>query len=424
MGEWLAFCPEEDDDLMLDIADGKIPLSPVKVDGKRTLLNKFMKSLSATAIDSAVKLVEVSQTSQRKADFRNSKQDISKGNQKSYLVLLNLESMKPIMAFPVPGGCSHVSLSPYDMALTTTTMRGDEILMWDFSSFKSNVILVDRFKRGKTAGIIDQVVWASGNKSIGVLSRTGSIHWFVHLLNESSPNRKSWMIPGTGARTIGLAPKFEGEYGVNPRAAAGTVNSAPRVDRYGMMPDVAITDPTVKVETHQTNQYEYRVKTGESRLLVYCEDDTVKTIDTRTGEWEFTLPLLNARIMEQKCNIVFDFPSAVDLNRKRYAASRGTPQFGFDTLSQAEIDISPKSGAGTKLHIEFSTYAFDSNEENSRESFIRRLETMTCTSDAQPVNFGKASGVPIFSGTAPSIDPCDSGVLNLKTAIETDLKLS
>ncbi|ODV97626.1 hypothetical protein PACTADRAFT_73337 [Pachysolen tannophilus NRRL Y-2460] len=214
-----------------------LKITPLNLPKPGPLLNRLLKNLSSTAIDGVFKFTEVSQsrlkqylnTSQQQqihaaqqndgklyaTSSTNLKETITRilnplngTSSRQFLILVSLEIGKPLFVFSPPGGCSHVSLSPYDLLLSTTTLRGDDIFIWNYTKFNKQIVLVDKFKRGNTPGIVDQVFWCEKNKAVGVISRlSGSLHLFktdFEGLDSDIGNSRdgSWVLSNCGLKKI------------------------------------------------------------------------------------------------------------------------------------------------------------------------------------------------------------------------------
>lgn len=175
-GDWLVFNTTE---ATYDSA------TPLELPRPGPLLNRLLQNLSATTIDTIIKIAQISHRNLKK--YLNNEQIIKdtftkllnalNETNKQYLQLVNLATMETMFVFSPPGGCSKVSLSPYDMALTTVTLRGDDILVWDFTFYNKQISLLHKLKRGKTPGVVKQIVWNSVS-NLGILSKSGSLHWY------------------------------------------------------------------------------------------------------------------------------------------------------------------------------------------------------------------------------------------------------
>ncbi|ODV86228.1 hypothetical protein CANARDRAFT_27476 [[Candida] arabinofermentans NRRL YB-2248] len=218
-GNWLVYNASSSKDPLLNKYLNNLPITPVQLSGQSTLIDKIWKGLSKTAIDSMFILSEISQSKIKKmfakkqtgnpseqspnqqpssADTSQSKSDDEDEMMKPqnfreiigkllntlnvnshYLLAFDLSLQQPMFCFSPPEGCSYISLSPYDLLLSTVTTRGDDLYLWDYTLWDKNVVLVDKFKRGKTSSVVDGVVWGEANQSVLMLSKlNGSIHSF------------------------------------------------------------------------------------------------------------------------------------------------------------------------------------------------------------------------------------------------------
>ncbi|ANZ77559.1 BA75_04822T0 [Komagataella pastoris] len=238
-GSWLAYNASPDDLICKGVAvpsvDGdeetqeKLLPKQYRVPRPRTLLQRVLSNMSTTAMDSIFKLTELSSKKVKQMLDPDQRNKVEKSNnikntitkllntlngisQSHYIVLVCLITMEPKLVFLVPGGCSHVSISPYDMLLTSTTIRGDDILIWDFTRLSNEIVLVDKLRRGNTPGIISRVLWGAATKGIGVLSRNnGSIIWFgirFDGLGIVHDRNTSWVLSCTAMRDMEFGPSI------------------------------------------------------------------------------------------------------------------------------------------------------------------------------------------------------------------------
>ncbi|KAG0678243.1 hypothetical protein C6P42_000536 [Pichia californica] len=199
----------------------KKKLIQVNLSSKKNLINKLIKTFSNTVLDSMFMFSEITQqkikhilqnNSLKNDDFDFDKNDciindenlkenyidiftelyntISKNS--DFINAIDLSTKKNIFQMSVPSGCSKISISPYDLQFLTASIRGDEIFLWDYTNANNSIILMDKYIRGKTSAIIDQLEWGTGNQSIFCLSRqNGSLH---HFINESLRNYEDFSI--------------------------------------------------------------------------------------------------------------------------------------------------------------------------------------------------------------------------------------
>lgn len=226
---------EESLSAVLNAKEGQ--LTPVNFSKADNFLNKVLKNLSSTAIDGVIRVSRVSQSKIRnylnpqeaaKGDshtftsMKDVKNTINKiishlngSSSKDVLILVPLDELasgnwNPIFMFS-PGGCSHVSMSPYDMLLSTVTLRGDNIFVWDYTKMTSSVNLVETFKRGSTPGIIEQTLWGKGNGFLCTVSGgSGSVRCFMNDPNDKTgftlEESQSWVFSSLLCKKIALGP--------------------------------------------------------------------------------------------------------------------------------------------------------------------------------------------------------------------------
>ncbi|GMM31300.1 hypothetical protein DAMA08_040450 [Martiniozyma asiatica (nom. inval.)] len=91
-----------------------------------------------------------------------------------------IKSPQIITQFPLSSGCSYIKLSPYDMYLITVSSRGDNIYLWDYTLFTSKIILQDKWVRGKTSGVVGNIIWSKGENIFWIRTEgSGSLRGFV-----------------------------------------------------------------------------------------------------------------------------------------------------------------------------------------------------------------------------------------------------
>lgn len=205
-------------------------LTPLNLSSKKTLLNKLIKTFSNTAMDSMFMFSEVTQQKikrileeRKKSEAANGEETINKDistaieidngyNEKlkdnyrdiftelyntisknsDYVCAIDLKTKKTMFQLSVSSGCSKISISPFDLQFLIASNRGDELFLWDYTKAYDSIVLMDKYTRGKTSAIIEQIEWGTGNGSILCLSRqNGSLHYFI---NESLRNYEDMSI--------------------------------------------------------------------------------------------------------------------------------------------------------------------------------------------------------------------------------------
>ncbi|GAV27706.1 hypothetical protein PMKS-001174 [Pichia membranifaciens] len=215
-------------------------LTPVDLSSKKNLLNKLIVTFSNTALDSMFLFSEVTQqkiknileahkkgenasntendnsadksakgSSQDNEKLKDNYRDIfteiynTISKTSAYVCAVDLETKKQMFQLSIPAGCSKLSISPFDLQFLTANNRGDEIFLWDYTKAYESIVLMDKYNRGKTSAIIDQLEWGTGNSSILCLSRqNGSLHYFV---NESLRNYEDLKVRKTKRRNKSVA---------------------------------------------------------------------------------------------------------------------------------------------------------------------------------------------------------------------------
>ncbi|ODQ46016.1 hypothetical protein PICMEDRAFT_73491 [Pichia membranifaciens NRRL Y-2026] len=216
-------------------------LTPVDLSSKKNLLNKLIITFSNTALDSMFLFSEVTQqkiknileahkkgesadntdtdsltdgksakgSSQDNEKLKDNYRDIfteiynTISKTSAYVCAVDLETKKQMFQLSIPAGCSKLSISPFDLQFLTANNRGDEIFLWDYTKAYDSIVLMDKYNRGKTSAIIEQLEWGTGNSSILCLSRqNGSLHYFV---NESLRNYEDLKVRKTKRRNKSLS---------------------------------------------------------------------------------------------------------------------------------------------------------------------------------------------------------------------------
>lgn len=229
-----------------DVNIEKRNLTPVNLSSKKNLLNKLIVTFSNTALDSMFMFSEVTQQKIKsilevdKANEDVNKKDDADSNDKplkchpqdklkneklkdnyrdifteiyntisknsAYVCAVDLKAKKRMFQLSVPSGCSKLSISPFDLQFVTANNRGDELFLWDYTKAYDSIVLMDKYNRGKTSAIIDQIEWGTGNSSIICLSRqNGSLHYFV---NESLRNYEDLKVRKTERKSKGGYSSF------------------------------------------------------------------------------------------------------------------------------------------------------------------------------------------------------------------------
>lgn len=214
--------------------------TPVKLPRSGPLLNRVFSSLSNSAADGLLKISETSSNKMRgyfnketnHAEASNNKDvmqslnsigkslgkllystasstasSIQKGalatkvDSNQLVSVLDLANDKIMAIFKPPMGVSNVSLSPYDLQLVSSNIRGDTFYLWDLCKVPSEVSLLGKFPRGKTSAVAKDIKWfierskdnivQGHNSGFGYITKqTGSVHWvnINYLANDLSSN--------------------------------------------------------------------------------------------------------------------------------------------------------------------------------------------------------------------------------------------
>lgn len=105
-----------------------------------------------------------------------------------YMKIVDLSNFATLANFKPPGGVSRISISPYDLQIVNSNLRGDTFYMWDVSKLPEEVMLVGTFPRGKTSAAVKEIMWffsephdsvSCTNSGFGCITKkSGSVHWY------------------------------------------------------------------------------------------------------------------------------------------------------------------------------------------------------------------------------------------------------
>lgn len=373
-------------------SSNSLPLTPIKLSRPNTMLQKIWKNLSTNTIDSIYKLSEISeskiknyfypnqqqQPQQQQEQSSNKKNLLTSENFKTllstiintitgesnYISIIDLSTKSPLLIFSPPDGCSHVSLSPYDMLLSTTSTRGDSIFIWDYSNLSNKIILLEKYKRGKTPGIINKLIWSKNNNSIIILSKnSGSIHCFNNNINELGEleinKLKSWILPNFESTDINFGSKL-----------SILSNSIYKINNKNDLIDL-------------NNKFIDNNKNNDSIILSLNKDKKILKIISLSGEinWKFDLPL----------DYQSDSPELIKPDDLIELISelpiKANP---IDPLNFAEIQThEPLRTLYNKRQFEFSTYIHPDTEDKY-DSFVNNLNNFDHTLNIKIINFGNS----------------------------------
>ncbi|ODV80481.1 uncharacterized protein CANTADRAFT_32498, partial [Suhomyces tanzawaensis NRRL Y-17324] len=385
--------------------------TPVKLPPPGPLLNKFISTFSNSALDGLFKLSEIS-ASKMKSYYSDKKSpkhnetsheshDISlntvskamgkllystassvqnstrslKPNSNQLIKVLDLSNDKVLGIFKPPGGVSKLSLSPNDLQLVNSNLRGDSLFLWDLYRLPTEVSLLGKFTRGKTSAIVEDIFWFTNNfydykptkssntirhgaknneftakftnSGFGCITKsTGSVHWFnTNYLSESISHKKgskkaieddqledSWILPSFGAKKFVALPLI-----ANDDSAASINNIA------------GASNSSKSVNKEEMNQ-----------LAVIDKNNQLKLISTLNGRhfYKYSLPD-KPTAKEVLPNLCFDKAEPSTEKSKLVIP-----------LSQAEIETcSPFSNLINSSNIVFETFEFD-GEGDDRDLFF------------------------------------------------------
>ncbi|OWB68878.1 hypothetical protein B5S33_g4485 [[Candida] boidinii] len=373
-------------------SDLSLPLTPIKLSRPNTMLQKIWKNLSSNTIDSIYKISEISeskiknyfyphqqqqQQQQQPASQSNKKNLLTSENFKillstiintitgesNYISIIDLSTQSPLLIFTPPDGCSHVSLSPHDMLLSTTSSRGDSIFIWDYSNLSNKIILLEKYKRGKTPGIINKLIWSKNNNSIVILSqKSGSIHCFNNNINELGEleinKLKSWILPNFESTDVIIGPKL------------------------------SILNNTVYKINNKRDLIDLNNKfiDNNSIILSLNKDKKILKIISLSGEinWKFDLPTDYQSDSPELIKPTDIIDPIVEL------PVLANP---IDPLNFAEIQThEPLRTLYNKRQFEFSTYVHQNTdeEEGKYDSFVSNLNKFDHALQIKIINFGNS----------------------------------
>lgn len=232
VGSWLVYSPTTTEynhmnNLKKNHNESRM-FTPVKLPPPGPLLNRVLLTLSNTALDGLFRLSEMG--SNKFQNYMNkNRQNSKKSNKlsldKDFVISMNsvgkaigkilystasnlnkkstknnelckivdLSNGNTICFFKPPGGISNLSLSPYDLQLVNSNLRGDNFYLWDLYKCPNQISLIGKFLRGKTSAIIKDIYWfinttknnlnghmiTSNNSGFGCITKkSGSIHWY------------------------------------------------------------------------------------------------------------------------------------------------------------------------------------------------------------------------------------------------------
>lgn len=254
----------------------------MKLPHRGPLLNRVLSTFSSSATDSLFKLSELTvknyKTQQITTDM--SLNSISKGigkllyntasstaatiqkqasnmkpNDNHVVKIIDLATDKVLGVFKPPGGVNNLSLSPYDLQLVQSSLKGDVLYMWDLYRLPQEISFIGKFNRGKTSATIEDIFWfinyheldiinqhgkestvKANNSGFGCITKaTGTVHWFnTNYLSGNSDNfpngynnskkftdfLDSWILSSIGAKKFIPLPqncniKKRGDTGLN-----------------------------------------------------------------------------------------------------------------------------------------------------------------------------------------------------------------
>lgn len=133
-----------------------------------------------------------------------------------YMKIVDLSNFATLANFKPPGGISRVSISPYDLQIVNSNLRGDTFYMWDVSKLPEEVMLVGTFPRGKTSAAVKEIMWffsephdsvSCTNSGFGCITKkSGSVHWYN--VNYLYSGKEQHNLPNSIGRTRPTSSDF------------------------------------------------------------------------------------------------------------------------------------------------------------------------------------------------------------------------
>lgn len=375
-------------------------LTPAKLPPPGPLLNRVISSLSNTAIDGILKLSEVStnkvksylnnngeHTNEDKKNMVKSLNKLGKSITKSLyntasstastitsrpednqlIKIVDLRNDKVLAVFRPPGGVSNLSLSPYDLQLVHSNIRGDSFFMWDLYKLPLEVSLIGKFTRGKTSATIRDIFWfinnnyslnsgndvtqtstvdniSGNNYGFGCVTKsTGSVHWFnINYLSGSLNSNYPNILGKEKKKSNGMSQSFgNGEF-----SDAWILSSMDTVKLLAL-PDI---------KSNSINQLAILDKKNQIRLISPLNGKTTfKYILPYTPVGEKFVPTRNIN----------------EDNERKSEFNNSTSQ--INPLSRTEIETcGPYPNLYNNKNIEFSTYT--SYENSDLDNFLKIYE--------------------------------------------------
>ncbi|CAK9437983.1 uncharacterized protein LODBEIA_P23580 [Lodderomyces beijingensis] len=327
--------------------------TPMKLPVSAPLYNKVIGSLSKSALDGLFTLSKFSSSKYR--EYMNNELELNKisksvgtalytniqkssemlkPNNNQIVTVLDLRNDKNLATFKPPGGVSAVSLSPYDMQLVTTNVRGDSLYMWDLFRLPKDISLIGKFARGQTAAVIKDIFWFNkddgqkqrgSNFGFGCISKaSGSVHWYsTDFLSDGDSGTKG-PLSGKSSRSRRKS---------HDRPPTNWTLSSFGAEKF--------------------------VNIFGNQLGVVNGEGTLKLIDASNGEnfHEFRLPARAAKEFQ---------------NPESFTNTTATEgKESLNPISQAEIETCPPFlNLINRNNVEFATYTYNKEELNEFGSVI------------------------------------------------------
>lgn len=242
-----------------------------------------------------------------------------KPNNNQLIKVVDLATDKILGTFKPPGGINNISLSPYDLQMVQTTLKGDRFYMWDLYKLPQEISLIGEFARGKTSATIEEIFWfinsheldtvnqygkattiKANNSGFGCITKaTGTVHWFnTNYLSGNSDNfpntykgvKKStnfldnWILSSVGAKKFIPLPQNSHLVKSTDKTSDKSVNQLAILDNNNQLKLISTLNGA--------HMYKYDLSSTDKITEEYLE----KTNSDVSGENEVIQPLGQAEI--------------------------------------------------------------------------------------------------------------------------------
>ncbi|CAH2350941.1 hypothetical protein CLIB1423_02S08636 [[Candida] railenensis] len=419
-------------------------LTQVKLPPPGPLLNRVISTLSNTALDGICKFSELSSQVvksyfDKEKEKENKEMDknsptfnditraitktiystaastISSGPGDNQLIkVIDLKNDKVMGIFKPPGGVSNLSLSPYDLQLIHSNLRGDLFFMWDLYKLPLEVSLIGKFTRGKTSAKIKDIFWfinntnsstiKGNNYGFGCITKSsGSIHWFninylSGNLNSNFPNvlgqhyrsRKSGKSKAISTSTaasisrVGSVESSADSAGVNNGGVGSHRGAIDGKGSYTEFSDDWILSSMQATKFITLPNKSNSMNTGVSasrinQLAILDSKNQLRLISPLNGTSLFKYQLPFVQVNKEHA------PTFV---KARESSKQESTDPHINPLSRTEIETcAPYPNLYRNKNIEFSTY--DYSEGDDLDNFLISFETFGNEVTNKVIKFNK-----------------------------------